>query len=368
MKDAVQIGKLFFERYLVFFKNPNCQTLKNEELLTRFDPNGVGLKNGKFIGLPFDEKDADIVLMSVPWDVTVSYAGGTSRGPGNILEASSQLDLFLPDAPETWKQGIYFMPPDQGLMKDNDCLRTKAEQYISALENGVDVLADDRLFFILQEINLACEKMVGRVYRQAKQLISQGKKTGLVGGDHSTPLGLIQALSEVHEDMGILQIDAHCDLRKAYEGFVYSHASIFYNVLDRTNVKKIVQTGIRDLCDAEFQMASEDERISLFLDNDIQRGVLDGIPFREIADEIVNQLPTSVYVSFDIDGLEPQLCPGTGTPVPGGLRYEQAIYLLRRIKESGREVVGFDLCEVGGKSEWDGNVGARMLYYLCSLL
>ena len=104
-------------------------------------------------------------------------------------------------------------------------------------------------------------------------------------------------------------------------------------------------------------------RIRTFFDSDIAARKDDGVPFAKIADEIVAELPKNVYLSWDIDGLDPTLCPGTGTPVPGGLSWNEAIGLLRAIKRSGKRIIGLDLCEVSpGETEWDANVGARLLY------
>jgi agmatinase len=134
-------------------------------------------------------------------------------------------------------------------------------------------------------------------------------------------------------------------------------------------VKKLVQVGIRDFCEDErdFTEASHG-RIKVFYDRDIAAAGFEGIPFKRTVDEILQALPQDVYVSFDIDGLDPLLCPHTGTPVPGGLSFHQAVYLLGAVVRSGRRLVGFDLNEVAPGpegDEWDGNVAARLLYKLC---
>jgi agmatinase len=133
-----------------------------------------------------------------------------------------------------------------------------------------------------------------------------------------------------------------------------------------------VSVAVRDVCAEEFA-ASEASggRIVPFYDADLKRRLLAGEPFAVLADEVAASLPPNVYVSFDIDGLEPSLCPNTGTPVPGGLSFEQAEAVLAAVVRSGRRIVGFDLCEVapapaarGSAGEWDANVGARMLFKL----
>src|SRR5690606_2133030 len=118
----------------------------------------------------------------------------------------------------------------------------------------------------------------------------------------------------------VLQIDAHADLRRAYEGFQYSHASIMYNILEEIPaVTKLVQVGIRDYCDEEFEAITKSQgRIVTFFDRDLKAGAYQGKTWDQQTDEIIRELPERIYISFDIDGLDPKLCPNTGTPVPGG--------------------------------------------------
>ena len=164
---------------------------------------------------------------------------------------------------------------------------------------------------------------------------------------------------------------AHADLRDAYEGFTCSHASIMHNALQLPQVSRLVQVGIRDYCGAEVELAQRSGgRVVQFDDYKLARNAFEGVAWGTQCDAIIEQLPENVYVSFDIDGLSPDNCPGTGTPVPGGLSYREAVYLLARLAESGRRIVGFDLTEVSpadNDGEWNANVGARVLYKLCNL-
>lgn len=330
----------------------------------KFDPNGVGIHNGRFISLPYTEKDAKIVMISVPWDATVSFADGTSKGPDNILNASVQLDLYQEEIPHAWKTGIYMRPPNSGWLKVNESLRANARAYIHFLENGGKLQEAPGMQAILDNINQACGNLNKMVYEQSLQILDEGKIPAVVGGEHSSPLGLIQALNERVGDFGILQIDAHMDLRQAYEGFEYSHASIFYNVLTKGYTKQLTQVAVRDFCEAEVAFARE-YGVRVFTDRQLKEATYQGKNWHDQCEEIISALPEKVYLSFDIDGLTPHLCPHTGTPVPGGLEYAEAIYLIQQLAKSGRKIIGFDLCEVGGGSEWDGNVGARVLYDLC---
>ncbi|MDX1667513.1 MAG: arginase family protein, partial [Saprospiraceae bacterium] len=213
--------------------------MSKEKKIARFDPNGVGLRTGSFIGLPFDEEEAEVVLLSIPWDVTASYGEGASGAPQNILRASSQLDLYDPFIEDAWKMGIYMRPPEEMLVEKNRELRSKARSYIDFLESGGRPEDKPAMQSRLQDINRGCEEMVAEVWKHSLQLMAEGKLVGLIGGDHSCPLGFLQALEERGEKFGVLQIDAHMDLRQAYEGFTYSHASIFYNALRLSAVEKL---------------------------------------------------------------------------------------------------------------------------------
>lgn len=343
--------------------------MSKAEKIKKFDPNGVGIKNNHFIGLPFDEQEAEVVLLPVPWDVTVSYADGTAEGPANILEASAQLDLFDPFVKDAWKMGLYMRPSSDYWLEKSKQLRPIAQDYIDFLEEGGKVEASAERSQQLKMLNDECLALKQWVKNECLKLLEHRKIVGLVGGEHSVPLGLLEALAEKYEQFGILQIDAHLDLRKAYEGFTYSHASIFYNALQIEAVNKIVHVGIRDYCEAEVDFATAyGERVHIFYDHQIAASIYNGVSFGAICRKIVEQLPDKVYISFDIDGLIPSLCPNTGTPVPGGLEFQQAMFLLQLVVESGRTIIGFDLCEVAGFShEWDGNVGARVLYRLANL-
>ncbi len=334
-----------------------------------FDPNGVGVKNGNFIGLPFTYETAQIVLIPVPWDATVSYRSGTCNGPTNILNASYQLDLFDPHVADAWKAGIYFMSESSQLRALNDQTRVDASSVIDLLELGTNEGGTAQLETSLSKVNAASATMNIWVYEATKKALAEGKLVGLIGGDHSVPLGYYKALAELFPNFGILQIDAHQDLRDAYEGFSFSHASIFHNTLKINELSKLVQIGIRDYCEEENELVkSENGRVVVYHDHKIRRWMFEGTPFGALVENMIEQLPHDVYISFDIDGLDPSLCPGTGTPVPGGFSYAEVIYLFTKIVDSGRRIIGFDLVEVGGTDDWDGNVGARIVYKLCNLM
>lgn len=339
--------------------------------LSNFDPNSAGNPNNNIFGLPFSEEESRVVILPVPWEVSVSYKAGTSRAPESIFKASFQVDLIDNDIREGWKQGIFMKEQDKSILQKSDYLRKEAELYIKYVTEGQEL--DDSKFMckVLKELNEGGQHLNDWVYEQTRELLNRGKLVGLLGGDHSTPLGYFKALGEKFSSYGILQIDAHCDLRKAYEGLVYSHASIMYNALSEVPaISKLVQLGTRDYSDSEFgYIHGSNGRVSTFFDKDIKERMFEGTSWKTITDEIIDQLPEYVYLSFDIDGLDPKLCPNTGTPVQGGLETEQVYYLLRSMLKKGKKLIGFDLNEVGiSTNEWDENVGSRVLFKLCNLL
>jgi agmatinase len=339
--------------------------------LSTFNPNDLGNPNLNIFGLPFTEEDARLVILPIPWEVTVSYNAGTARAADHIFTASLQVDLFDPEMKDVWKQGFYMRPTDKKILTKSDFLRKEAELYISYIAQG-DIVSDNKFMCkTLRDINEGSLFLNNWVYEQTKDILAKGKLVGLLGGDHSTPLGYFKAIAEQYPDFGILQIDAHMDLRKAYEGFNYSHASIMYNALEEIpQIKKLVQVGIRDFCDEEFDyMSNTNGRIVSYFDKDIKEKLYEGGNWKNIVDDIVNQLPQHVFISFDIDGLNPKLCPHTGTPVHGGFEVQEIYYLFKKVMQSGRKIIGFDLNEIGvSHDEWDENVGARILYKLCNIL
>ena len=348
-----------------FLKYPNMTDLKN------FDPNSVGNPNNTIFGLPFKEDDARLVILPVPWEVTVSYGAGTSRAPDHIFSASLQVDLYDPDVPDGWKQGFFMKDIDRKILWKSDYLRKEAELYIDYISKG-DALEDNQFIVkTLKDVNEGSVFMNNWVYEQTKSLLDRGKLVGLLGGDHSTPLGYFKAIAEKHGSFGILQIDAHCDLRVAYEGFDYSHASIMYNALKEIpKLERLVQVGVRDYSEGEWEyIFNSNFRVITYFDKELKERLYEGQTWKFIADEIVSKLPENVFISFDVDGLDPKLCPNTGTPVAGGLETEQAFYIFNKIIKSGKKIIGFDLNETGvGENDWDSNVSARLLFKLCNLL
>ena len=339
--------------------------------LSKFNPDGASNPNNNIFGLPFTEEESRLVILPVPWEVTVSYKAGTARAPEHIKKASMQVELLDNDCRDGWRQGIYMREPEKKLLLKSDYLRKEAELYIKFISEGEQIGNNKFMSKALREVNAGSEEMNKWVYEQSAALIAKGKLVILLGGDHSIMLGFAKAFAEKYASFGVLQIDAHCDLREAYEGFTYSHASVMYNALKEIpQISKLVQIGVRDYTDCEIDfIEANPSRVVTFFDKDIKEKRYENESWKSIAESIIAQLPEYVYVSFDIDGLDPKLCSHTGTPVMGGFETEEIFYLLRKIIQSGKKIIGFDLVEVGvSHREWDENVGARVLYKLCNLL
>lgn len=334
--------------------------------MSAFDPNGAADPDSGIFGLPHSFKEAKLVYLPVPWEATTSYGAGTSKGPAAILEASRQVDLFDLEVDRPYEAGLHMLPESKKIRAWNKTAKAAAQKVIRA---GGRIGKNKALAKALKEVNAASEKVNAEVLSESRKIIQAGKILGLVGGDHASPFGAIQAMAEKEKEFGLLHFDAHSDTRDAYEGFQWSHASILRNVMERIpEAKKLVQVGIRDFCEEEWDyIRASNGRIEAFFDLDLQKKKAAGETWQKISAQIISSLPKKVWITFDIDGLDPRFCPHTGTPVPGGLEYAEAVILIGELVRSGREIVGFDLNEVspGPKGdEWDANVGARLLYKL----
>ena len=333
-----------------------------------FDPNGVGIANGNLFGFPVTESEADILIIPIPWDATASYGKGTSDGPQAILTASTQLDFYHPKLDKAYETKVFMAPISREWQEINAKLCIEALEYIDFLENGGKLVENPAFQETVSEISSAQNALKENLKNRAIEAIQKGKIVGVLGGEHSTPLGLIEAIDSQNKPFGILQIDAHADLRDAYEGFEQSHASIMFNALKNCkNLLKLVQVGIRDIAQSEVDLIEKSEgRITTFFDWSLKEAQFRGDTWESQIDKIIRDLPENVYISFDIDGLSPELCPNTGTPVAGGFKLEEINYLFFKVVESGKRIVGFDLNEVapGKEGDWDANVGARALWNL----
>jgi agmatinase len=335
-------------------------------IAANFDPNSAAKEGSGIFSLPFEEKDAALVYLPVPWEATTSYGGGTAKAPSAILKASLQVDLFDSDVLKPYEAGLFCLPESKTIQLWNRQAKAMAQKVIVV---GGAVSGNKKLQQSLKTVNELSARLNEEVYRESRRLMDSGKILALIGGDHSAPYGAIKAASEKFRGFGLLHFDAHHDMRKAYEGFTHSHASILYNVIETLpDIAHVVQVGIRDYCEQEANyVQSKQTLVSVFYDSEIKASLFRGEPWQGIVSRIISHLPEEVWITFDIDALDPRLCPHTGTPVPGGLDFDQAVFVIAQVAQSGRKIVGFDLNEVSpgpqaSNGEWDANVGARLLY------
>jgi len=248
-----------------------------------------------FLGFQPSFDDAGVVVIPVPYDSTTSYGVGTRFGPSAIIDASTQLELY-------------------------------------DIELGKNI-SDDLPVYTLDELVLDKgdpAKTMKIVEKAVSSVIKAGKKPVVLGGEHSITLGAVKAVKGFADsDISVLHIDAHADLRDSYEGTKHSHASVMRRVREIT--KSTVQVGIRSMCDEEAEYIKK-ENPTIFYGKDFD------------VKKIVSQLKDKVYVTFDIDGFDPSVAPGTGTPEPGGLLWEDVLEIMRALK--GKQVLGFDVVEV----------------------
>ena len=273
--------------------------------------------------------------------------------------ASKSLDLGNVELDSPWAAGIHMLPQSGSI--------TELGQGARRLYQDIDQDPE-----ACTSIDILCEMMNQHVEGSVSNVLSSGKIPGVVGGDHSVAFGAFRAIDSLGEPFSILHFDAHLDMRDAYEGLKYSHASVFHNALtELKSLERVVSVGVRDFGPAEVNFCnSQGDRTRVFYDVDMASRKLDGVDFSSISSEIISSLTDNVWISLDIDGLDPSLCPNTGTPVPGGLNYGEISRVISDLGKSGKRIIGFDLNEVSpdptGMSDWDANVGMRVLYSLCS--
>lgn len=282
-------------------------------------------------------EEAALTLIAVPWEGGISFRSGTMNAPELIRRVSAQIDYYRSEYPLLEHLGIYWQRPPVPFPTTGD----KDAAYEAAVLPYVEA--------------------------QVQAALAAHKSFGVIGGDHTVPLGAHYALQST-QPYGVLHLDAHADLRASYEGMRYSHATILHHISRLRNVERIVAVGIRDWAQEEAEYARTlYPRLVIYEMRRLAQAYLRGRPFIETVSEIVSLLPERVYISVDMDALDTGYVPNTGTPVPGGLRYEELFFLLEAIPRSGRTIIGFDVCETGG-AELDAIVAAHLIYRLCGLV
>lgn len=322
-----------------------------------FDLDPDAPADGGLFGLPHGPEHARVLVLPVPFDATTSFHEGTAGAPERVLEASHQVDLCDPSTRDPWREGM-------AMVEAAPWVAPLSVEARKAALKARDLDEDDPARAgLIAEVDAAGERVTNLVQTWVAERFADGRIPAVLGGDHSVPLGAFRAAIAEHPGLGFLHVDAHADLRVAYEGFAQSHASIFHNALEIPEIGPVVQVGIRDFGTRERERWLSDSRLHTWTDHAIADHLHRGGAYRALVERMIEPLPEVVWISFDIDGLDPSLCSATGTPVPGGLSWREALTLLEVLGTSGRRIVGFDLCEVGDH-EWDANVGARLLYKL----
>ena len=294
-----------------------------------------------------ETNSGELALIEVPFDATSSYHRRARYGPQAMRTASHQVELTLVDGRCPARQGIVAQQLSIGH------LNTEASEAMERLRQG----------------DLDAARLVDDAYTSVEHMVesaliehwAQKRNVVVIGGDHSISYGALRVALETFPDLGILHLDAHADLRSDYEGITCSHASIMNRIKALKPDVPLTQVGLRDLGAQEKQRIQGDPSILAFFDEALAQQQFLGMPWAEQAQAIIQTLPSEVWLSFDVDALDPSLCPNTGTPVPGGLSYHQAIDLIDRIVASGRRLIGADLTEVAG-DPYDALIGARLVY------
>lgn len=268
-----------------------------------------------YAGIPdeFSQMEkAAVVLIPVPFDGTSTWGKGADKGPDAFLEASENMELYdIETGTEVYRQGIYLAPPITG---------DKPEAVVNA------------------------------VHDQVKDYIMRNKFVTLFGGEHSLSIGSIRAFNECFDDLTVLQIDAHADLRKTYEGTPYNHACAVHEAAQTTN---LVQVGIRSM-DAIEKTYMDTEKV--FFAHEMAADEF-------WMDKVIELLTDNVFITFDLDALDPSIMPSTGTPEPGGLFWYETLEFLLRVFEE-KNVVGFDIVELcPNPADRSSDFLAAKLYY-----
>ena len=270
-----------------------------------------------FLGLDIEYpsyEDAKVTVIPVAYEGTVTYGKGAAKGPKAIIDASKHVETYEREL----GKNIFDIYTLEGVTKKG-----------------------------------APEDVVNEVYNAVKKEINNKKQVVVLGGEHSITIGAVKAFKEKFYDLSVLQIDAHSDLRQEYEESRYSHACVMRRIFDM-NVP-FVQVGIRSFCDEEADFIKKN-KLKPFYAEDIYDN-------DEWMDDAISRLSDNVYLTFDLDGLDPSIMPATGTPEPGGLGWYQAIKFLKKTAKA-KNIVGFDIVELAPikKLSFPDFIAAKLTY------
>lgn len=256
---------------------------------------------------------AKVVLIPVPYDGTSTWGKGSDKGPEAFLEASENMELYdIETDSEVYRQGVYLTEP-------------------------------------ITE-NTSPESMVNAVHKTTKEYIKRNKFVTLFGGEHSVSIGSIRAFNECFDNLTVLHIDAHADLRESYDGSKFNHACAVHEASQTTN---LVQVGIRSMDIIEKS----------FMDQEKTFFAHDMVNDEYWMDKVVETMTDNVFITFDLDAFDPSIMPSTGTPEPGGLFWYETLEFLKQVFEE-KNVVGFDIVELcPNATDKSSNFVAAKLYY-----
>jgi len=288
-------------------------------------------------GLDVSIEAARLLVLPIPWEGTVSFRTGTSQAPQQVIALSYQIDHYDPRIANAWTLGVAALPLPRFVQELNQrALHTRSSE------------DQQRKIAFLNQASL---ELLRWIEQTATHWLDQGKLIALLGGEHSITPGLIAALQKRHPRFSVLHLDAHTDLRQSYEELTYSHATAMYHTLQYDAVDRLISVGIRDLSNEEMQYVQRNvDRIQLFHSWDLHTQLFRGTPWDTLCDAIIDKLSNHVYV-------------------PGGLSYMQVLYLIHKVYQSGRRIIGFDLVEVGyhPDNNLDAIVAAHLLYQLANI-
>ncbi len=274
------------------------------------------MSNSNYAGIPNEYaslEDASIALIPVPYDGTSTWQKGADKGPDAFLHASANMELYdIETDTEVYRHGIFLAP---------------------AVEE-----------------NSSPENMVDAVHQITKSYIKKNKFVTLFGGEHSISIGSIRAFSDMYENLSVLQLDAHADLRKEYDGSTCNHACALYEASQKNN---LIQVGIRSMDQIEVGINDDDK---IFYAHEM----VDDDYWQEKATEALTE---NVFITIDLDVFDPSICPSTGTPEPGGLLWYETLDFLKMVFEE-KNVVGFDIVELcPNPADKSSDFLAAKLYY-----
>lgn len=334
----------------------------------KLDPNAPRSHNGCFLGLPIAENDAQTVVLCAPW-AGAQADSHIHTAAANVLEASYRLPLYDPDVPDAWKRGFSLRLPDAQLSERGKQFREKAAGLSLFAESGESPSEGRYVQTSFEEVDKEAAALKQELRQEAKALLDNHKSVGLLGGDSSTQLGLLEALAERYPEFGILHLGARMGLNTSWPGPACSPETFLHHALQLGSVAQLTLAGARHCSPREEKTANGKENIAVFYQHEIRRRLFRGHTYSQICGDIIRDLPDRVYISFDIDALLPHYRPHSAGTAPGGFEFEEATYLLKRLVDAELEIIGFGLCGVAGEPHtWEGQVGAQLLYRLGNLM